>query len=87
MIMTADTARRFFQVEDPIGRTMSLPVLRNGVNATAEVTLVGVIANVKYSGLQAAPDARSIGRFDSNRGPCCSLWHGPAAIRMCLLPG
>jgi predicted permease len=56
MIMTADTARRFFDVEDPIGRTMSLPVVRNGVTGTAEVTLVGVIANVKYSGLEAAPD-------------------------------
>jgi putative ABC transport system permease protein len=56
MIMTADTARRFFDVEDPIGRTMSLPVVRNGITGTAEVTLVGVIGNVKYSGLEAAPD-------------------------------
>jgi putative ABC transport system permease protein len=56
MIMTADTARRFFDTNDPIGRTMPLPVLRNGITRTAEVTLVGVIANVKHSGLQAAPD-------------------------------
>jgi putative ABC transport system permease protein len=56
MIMTADTARRFFGEEDPIGRTMQLPVLRNRVPGTAEVTLVGVIANVKHSGLAAAPD-------------------------------
>jgi predicted permease len=56
MIMTADTARRFFDVEDPIGRTMSLPIVRNGMTTTTDVTLVGVIANVKYSGLQAAPD-------------------------------
>jgi putative ABC transport system permease protein len=33
-----------------------LPVLRNGVAANADVPLVGVIANVKYAGLQAAPD-------------------------------
>jgi putative ABC transport system permease protein len=56
MIMTAATARRFFDVDDPIGKTMVLPVLRNGVATNADVTLVGVIANVKYSGLQAAPD-------------------------------
>jgi putative ABC transport system permease protein len=56
MIMTAATARRFFDVDDPIGKTMTLPVLRNGVATNADVTLVGVIANVKYSGLQAAPD-------------------------------
>ncbi len=56
MIMTADTARRFFDAADPIGRTMSLPIVRNGVTTTTDVTLVGVIANVKYSGLQAAPD-------------------------------
>jgi predicted permease len=56
MIMTADTARRFFGASDPIGRTMSLPVLRDGTPGQADVTLVGVISNVKYSGLQAAPD-------------------------------
>jgi putative ABC transport system permease protein len=56
MIMTVDTARRFFGAGDPIGRTMTLPVLRNGAPGSEEVTLVGVISNVKYSGLQAAPD-------------------------------
>ena len=56
MIMTVDTARRFFGAGDPIGRTMTLPVLRNGAPGSEEVSLVGVISNVKYSGLQAAPD-------------------------------
>ena len=56
MIMTADTARRFFGEGDPIGRKMSLPVLRDGVAGGEEVTLVGVISNVKYSGLQVDPD-------------------------------
>ncbi len=56
MIMTAGTARRFFGAGDPIGRTMSLPVLRDGTAGREEVTLVGVISDVKYSGLQAAPD-------------------------------
>jgi putative ABC transport system permease protein len=56
MIMTADTARRFFGAGRPIGRAMTLPVLRNGASGSEQVTLVGVVSNVKYSGLQAAPD-------------------------------
>src|SRR5262249_35019667 len=56
MIMSEDPARRFFGDGDPIGRTMSLPVFRDGVNRSAEMTLVGVTANVKYSGLAAPPD-------------------------------
>ena len=56
MIMTSDTARRFFGDGDPIGRTMTLPVLRNGTAGSEQVTLVGVISNIKYSGLEAAPD-------------------------------
>jgi putative ABC transport system permease protein len=56
MIMSVDTAKRFFGDGDPIGRTMTLPVNRNGVNGSAEMTLVGTIANVKYSGLDAAAD-------------------------------
>jgi putative ABC transport system permease protein len=56
MVMTLDTARRFFGSASPIGRTMTLPVLRNGAPGSEEVTLVGVISNVKYSGLDAAPD-------------------------------
>jgi putative ABC transport system permease protein len=56
MIMSEDTARRFFGTEDAIGRTMMLPVFRNGTNESAEMTLVGVTANVKYGGLTAPPD-------------------------------
>ena len=56
MLMTADTARRFFGEGDPIERRMSLPVLRDGTAGREEVTLVGVISNAKYSGLQVAPD-------------------------------
>jgi putative ABC transport system permease protein len=55
-IMTLDTARRFFGDGNPIGRTIALPVLRNGAAGTAQATLVGVIANVRYSGLDAAAD-------------------------------
>ncbi len=56
MIMTEGTANRFFGTDDPIGRTMSLPVARNGKNTSTEMTLVGVVANVKYAGLGAPPD-------------------------------
>ena len=56
MIMSADTARRFFGDGDPIGQTMTLPATGNGVNASEVMTLVGVVANVKYSGLDAAAD-------------------------------
>jgi predicted permease len=56
MIMSEDTAKRFFGTDDPIGRTMSLPVMRDGTLTSAEMTLVGVTANVKYEGLAAPPD-------------------------------
>ena len=56
MIMSEDTARRFFGEADPIGRTMKLPRLVNGRTNSTDMTLVGVIANVKYSGLAAPPD-------------------------------
>ena len=56
MIMSEDTARRFFGDGDPIGHTLTLPFSRNGVTGSEEMTLVGVIANVKYAGLDRAPD-------------------------------
>lgn len=56
IIMSEDTARRFFGEGDPIGRTMLLPVLRDGTRTSAEMTLVGVTANVKYAGLAAPPE-------------------------------
>ncbi len=56
VIVSEATAARFFGAEDPIGRTLPLPVLRNGVNSRAEITVVGVTANVKYAGLATPPD-------------------------------
>jgi putative ABC transport system permease protein len=53
MIMSVDTARMLFKDPNPIGRTMTLPsTVRRGGSELA--TLVGVIANIKYSGLDAA---------------------------------
>jgi putative ABC transport system permease protein len=56
MIMSAETARHFFGDGDPLGRTLSLPVFRDGAQRNAAMTLVGVISDVKYSGLDRAAD-------------------------------
>jgi putative ABC transport system permease protein len=57
IIMSADTAKRFFGSGDVIGRTMHVPRAsfyerKNSI----DMTLVGVIGNVKYSGLTVPPD-------------------------------
>ena len=56
MIMSAETARHFFGDGDPLGQTLSLPVFRDGATHNANMTLVGVIAEVKYSGLERPAD-------------------------------
>jgi putative ABC transport system permease protein len=56
MIMNADTAKRFFGETEPIGRTLGLPVLRNGRTTNEQMALVGIVSNVKYSGLDALAD-------------------------------
>ncbi len=54
MMMSVDTARALFGDGDPIGKTLSLPSL--GKKEPDTVTLVGLIGNIKYSGLDAAPN-------------------------------
>jgi putative ABC transport system permease protein len=56
MIMSETTARRFFGDGNVVGRTMRLPVLKDGKTASVDMTLVGVTSNVKYSGLTAVAD-------------------------------
>jgi putative ABC transport system permease protein len=56
MIMSADAARHFFGDGDPLGRRLSLPVFKDGQTGNATMTLVGVIAEVKYSGLEKPAD-------------------------------
>ena len=58
MIMSVDTARRFFGSGNVIGRTLTVPqaVWVDVRKVSVEMTLVGVIGNVKYSGLTAPPD-------------------------------
>jgi len=50
------TANRLLRPGEPIGRTLSLPVLRNGRNISQDMTLVGIVSHVKYYGLDAAAD-------------------------------
>jgi putative ABC transport system permease protein len=59
MIMSANTARQIFGDRDPIGRSVALPILTgnpNGRAGNAPVTVVGIVDNVKYSGLDTPPD-------------------------------
>jgi putative ABC transport system permease protein len=56
VIMSDATARGFFGDQDPIGRTLTLPTLRDGVKGSAEMTVVGVVAPVRYAGLAAEAD-------------------------------
>lgn len=56
-ILTEETARRYFPDGQPVGRTMLLPVLRAGVGGgQVEVTVVGIVKNVKYSTVDADPE-------------------------------
>jgi putative ABC transport system permease protein len=50
-IMTASTARDLLGNVDPIGRTISLPSTEGPVN----VTIVGIVGDIKYSGLETPP--------------------------------
>jgi putative ABC transport system permease protein len=56
VILSADTAHRLFDGEDPLGRTIRLPSMRDGHTISAEMTVVGITANVKYSGLDQMAD-------------------------------
>src|SRR5262249_54972616 len=58
MIMSADAARRFFGAGNVIGRTLKVPQATwlQARKDSLDMTLVGVIGNVKYSGLASPPD-------------------------------
>lgn len=56
VMLSADTARRLFGTQDPIGRTIALPVSRDGRGGQEEMTVIGITANVKYSGLDRMAD-------------------------------
>jgi putative ABC transport system permease protein len=55
MIMSVGTARRFFGDADPIGHTLNLPTIQDGGKGpNVAATLVGLVSEVKYSGIDAA---------------------------------
>jgi putative ABC transport system permease protein len=56
VILSHTTARRFFPDVDPVGRSMSLPELRDGKPRSVQMTVIGVAADVKYSGLDKDAD-------------------------------
>ena len=59
MIISAVTARQIFGDADPIGRSLTLPILTSNPNVPADhgpVTVVGVVDDVKYSGLEVPAD-------------------------------
>jgi putative ABC transport system permease protein len=56
VVMSLDAARHLFGNSDPIGQTVRLPSMRNGRNEAADMTVIGITANVKYSGLDKAAD-------------------------------
>jgi predicted permease len=86
MIMNLDTARRFFGQDNPVGRTMSLPVSRNGKNGREDMTLVGVVSNVKYSGLDAAADDAVYRPFKQQTAPAPFLVVRTAVDPQMLIP-
>jgi len=54
MIVSATTARHLFGDGDAIGQTMAIPKFRYKLTAGSDATVVGVVADVKYSGIDAA---------------------------------
>jgi predicted permease len=57
MILTRSTARQLLGDVDPIGRTISLPILTPNGTTNGSVAVVGVVDDVKYSGLETPANA------------------------------
>jgi putative ABC transport system permease protein len=55
MLVSALTARRFFPDRDPIGETLPIGP-PDAAGRRAPVTVVGVVGDVRYNGLEAPPD-------------------------------
>ena len=54
LIVSATTARHLFGDEFPIGRTFTVPKFQFQRSAGTEATVVGVVSDVKYSGIDRA---------------------------------
>jgi putative ABC transport system permease protein len=55
IIVSATTARRLFGDADPLGQTMGIPKFQYRLTSSQDATVVGVVADVKYSGMDTAP--------------------------------
>lgn len=56
VILSESTAKRFFGNDDPVGKTVELPTLRDGQSVHATMIVTGVVADVKYAGLTREAD-------------------------------
>ena len=54
VILSATTARHLFGTDDPIGRTLGIPKFRFQRVVGTDATVIGIVADVKYSGVDAA---------------------------------
>jgi predicted permease len=75
MIMGVSTARRFFGDGDIVGRTASVPMpAHDGLKAgPVDMTLVGIVSDVKYGGLAAAAPPQVYRPFAQQPWPAISL--------------
>jgi predicted permease len=55
MLITRTTARQVLGTQSPIGRVLHIPVLTDAGTGNAAVTVVGVVDDVRYSGLDTQP--------------------------------
>ena len=55
VIVSATTARHLFGDADPLGQTMNIPKMPYTLTAAQSATVVGVVDDVKYSGIDSAP--------------------------------
>jgi len=53
IIVSATTARHLFGNDDPIGQTFAVPKFQYRLSSGKEATVVGVVSDVKYSGIDA----------------------------------
>jgi putative ABC transport system permease protein len=56
MLITLTTARQVFGAQSAIGRVLHIPVLTDAGAGNAAVTVVGVVDDVRYSGLDTQPN-------------------------------
>jgi putative ABC transport system permease protein len=53
IILSATTARHLFGTDDPIGQTFGVPKFSYRRGTGADATVVGIVSDVKYSGIEA----------------------------------